>query len=162
MTNEASPRFGLVPRAEAVALSGLELLTRMLQGALPQAPFAELLEIELVAVEAGKVTFTGTPSDRFLNPYGSIHAGWTTALLDSAMSCAVQTLLRPGQVQSTVELKVNCVRPVLPRTGVIRAEGTVIHQGRQICTADARASDPQGKLLAHAVSTCMIVDAATA
>lgn len=78
-------------------------------------------------------------------------------LLDSATGCAVQTTLSEAETYTTVELKVNYVRPIPPDAGRIAATGTVIHRGRRIALAEARLEDGRGRLLAHATSTCMVM-----
>jgi uncharacterized protein (TIGR00369 family) len=77
-------------------------------------------------------------------------------LLDSALGCAVHTTLKPGFAYTTVELKVNYVRPLLMSTGPVEAEGKIIHVGARLATAEARVTDSTGKLYAHGSTTCMI------
>jgi uncharacterized protein (TIGR00369 family) len=72
------------------------------------------------------------------------------------MSCAVQTTLKSGFGYTTGELKVNLVRPLTDRTGPVRAEGKVIHPGRQVATAEGRIVGPDGKLYAHGTTTCVV------
>ena len=87
---------------------------------------------------------------------GAIHGGYMATLLDSCMGCAVHSRLKAGQGYTTVELKVSYVRPLTKETGEVRAEGKIIHAGRQIATADGRLTDMRGRLLAHASTTCLI------
>ena len=100
--------------------------------------------------------FQGTPKPAYLNPLGSIHGGWIATLLDSCMACAVHTTVPAGQGYTTVEFKLNCVRPVMPDTGPLRAEGKVINAGRTIATSEGRLVDASGKLYAHGTETCLI------
>jgi uncharacterized protein (TIGR00369 family) len=137
-------------------MSGLDLVRGIMEERLPLSPVAELFGFRTVLAEPGQVVIEAAPKPEFLNPYGTIHAGWASTLLDSAMSLAVQTLMQPGQAQTTLELKVNLVRAVLPDTGTVRAEGKVVHAGRQVATAEARLRDSRDRLLAHAVCTCLV------
>ncbi len=150
--------IGMIPRDQALAMSGLDQVRGMMDQRLPRAPIAALLGLHIVQAEPGVVVMEAIPTADFLNPYGTVHAGWASTLLDSAMSLAVQTLMPPGQAQTTLELKVNLVRAVMPDTGIVRAQGRVIHAGRQVATAEAKLHDPKGRLLAHGTCTCMVVD----
>jgi uncharacterized protein (TIGR00369 family) len=139
------------------ARSGLAVLTAMAAGELPPPPVARLLGFELQSVEEGRVVFALEPAEEHLNPLGTIHGGVLSTVLDSAMGCAVHTTLPAGVLYTTIELKVNFVRAVLPTTGLVLTEGRVVHAGSTIALAEASmtAAD-SGQLLAHATSTCMI------
>jgi uncharacterized protein (TIGR00369 family) len=156
--NHPQRAFGVVPQAEAVALSGLDFLTRILEGAYPGPPVGETADFWPVSVELGRVVFEGQPSARFHNPMGMVHGGWITTLLDSAMACAVHSTLPAGQAYTTLELKTNFVRPVSERSGPVRCEGTVVHKGGRVATAEGKLFDAAGKLLAHGTETCLIMD----
>ena len=136
--------------------TGLEFLCDVASGVLPFPPIGKALNFFLLEAEEGRVVFQGTPKFDFYNPIGSIHGGWTCTLLDSCMSCAVQTTLKKGFAYTTGELKVNMVRPLTKETGPVRAEGKVIHPGRQLATAEGRIFGPDGKLYAHGTTTCLI------
>ena len=89
------------------------------------------------------------------------HGAWMSlvpqrTLFDSAMGCAVHTMLPADVGYTTVELKVNFLRPITLQTGRLRCEGTTIHVGGHIATAEARLLDTSGKLYGHATTTCMI------
>ena len=96
---------------------------------------------------------------RHLNSRGSCHGGLLATLADSAMGCAVLSTCAAGQLFTTLELKLNFVRALLADSGLVRCEGTVLHRGGRIATAEARALDAKGRLYAHATSTCMILEA---
>jgi uncharacterized protein (TIGR00369 family) len=98
------------------------------------------------------------PQHRHYNPIGSVHGGFHATLLDSCVACAVQTTLEAGQGYTTIELKVNYIRALTDRVGPVRAEGKVIHAGKQIGTAEGKLVDADGKLYAHATTTCLIFD----
>ena len=136
--------------------TGLEFLRDVASGVLPIPPIGKALNFFLLEADEGRVVFQGTPKFDFYNPIGSIHGGWTCTLLDSCMSCAVQSTLKKGFAYTTGELKVNMVRPLTEKTGPVRAEGKVIHPGRQLATAEGRIFGPDGKLYAHGTTTCLI------
>lgn len=87
-----------------------------------------------------------------------MHGGWFAALLDSAVGCAVHSTLPAGKGYTTLELKLNIVRPLTDAVPLVRAEGKVVHGGRQVATAEGRLVGPDGKLFAHATTTCLIFD----
>ena len=149
---------GIIPMADASGRPGLAVLQDMLEGKLPAANFAATLDFLLVQVAEGAAVFQGRPSARFFNPMGGIHGGWYATLLDSASGCAVHTTLQPGRVYTTLELKMNLVRAIGADVQLVRAEGRTIHVGRQTATAEARLIGPDGKLYAHASTTCLFFD----
>ena len=140
------------------ARSGLELMRAIAAGDLPAPPVARLLGFDLAEpVEEGRATFVMDAAEEHLNPLGTVHGGMLTTLLDSAMGCAVHTTLPAGASYTTVELKVNFLRPVFPGDARLRAEGRVVHRGSTIALAEAQIVDETtGKLIAHATSTCLI------
>jgi uncharacterized protein (TIGR00369 family) len=136
--------------------TGLELFQKMIAGEIPRPPIFETLGYCLIEVEKGRVVFQGTPQHRHYNPIGSVHGGFHATLLDSCVACAIHTTLDPGQGYTTIELKVNYIRALTDRVGPVRAEGRVIHAGKQIGTAEGKLVDADGKLYAHATTTCLI------
>jgi uncharacterized protein (TIGR00369 family) len=159
MSTEPSPLFanvGVVPADVLASMNGLDFLQGLMDGRLPAPPFAELLGFRPVEVESGRVAFVATPDTRLYNPIGSVHGGYAATLLDSCMGCAVQSTLNAGDGYTTVELKVNFVRLISAGTGEVRAEGKVIHVGKQIASAEGRLTDARGRLLAHATTTCLV------
>lgn len=149
---------GVSPLEEMRKRSGLEFLRDIASGVLPLPPIGKTLNFFLLEADEGRAVFQGTPTFEFYNPIGTIHGGWAATLLDSCMACAVQTTLKKGQAYTTAELKLNLVRPLTDQTGPVRAEGKVIHAGRQIATSEGRLFGPDGKLYAHGTTTCMIFD----
>jgi uncharacterized protein (TIGR00369 family) len=141
-----------------VELCGLEFLQRIAVGDLPPPPISQSLNFFLTEVGQGLAVFTVMPEEYHYNPIGTVHGGLAATLIDSALSCAVQTLLPAGKGYTIVELKLNYIRPLTQRTSLIRSIGTVIHQGRLIATAEAKVIDEQDKLVAHDVGTCLIYD----
>lgn len=86
-----------------------------------------------------------------------MHGGIVATLVDSAMGCAVFSMLPVGTAYTTVELKTNYVRPIVQTTGRIHAEGRVVHLGGRVATTDAQVIDDAGTLYAHATSTSLVM-----
>jgi uncharacterized protein (TIGR00369 family) len=139
-------------------LSGREFLEKIRSGAIPPPPIAATLGMDLVEIGEGTAVFELQPSEHLYNPIGSVHGGVMCTMLDSAMSCAVHTLVPIGRAYTTAELKVNFVRPITRDTPRVRAEAKVIHPGRQLATSEGRIVDERGRLYAHGTATCMIFD----
>ena len=139
-------------------LSFLEVLRRMIAGELPNSTMMDSLDLGIESAEPGRVVFTGTPGEAFLNPMGTLHGGWYGSLLDSALGCAVQTMLPLGKVQTTLEFKINLVRAVRLDGRPVRSEARTRHVGQRTGTAEGDIHDADGKLLAHASTTCLILD----
>jgi uncharacterized protein (TIGR00369 family) len=149
-----------MPSAEAGRnMSGIEYLRAIRDGRIPAPPFALTLDMRLVEVEEGHALFACEPAEYHYNPIGVVHGGLAATLLDSAMGCAVQSLLPAGTGYTTLEIKVNFVRALTSATGTVRAEGWIINQGRRIAVAEARITDAVGKLYAHGTTTCVILPA---
>jgi uncharacterized protein (TIGR00369 family) len=147
---------GVIPREVWSQHSGLELLQGMLEGKFPDGPINETAGFMLTVAEPGRVVFHAMPTVEYYNSVGVVHGGWASTLLDSSMACAIQTTIARGQSYTTMELKVNFVRPLFETTGPVMAEGRVIHAGRQMATAESRLVDSTGKLYAHGTTTCLI------
>lgn len=141
---------------EMMAMSGMEGLRAMMAGKFPPPSISVTMGFNLVEVAEGYAMFEGTPSDRVLNPMGIVHGGFALTLIDSCCGCAGHTLLPAGVGYGTLETKVNFVRPIKFDTGLLRAEGRVLAQGRTILTSEGKITDAAGKLYAHGTSTCMI------
>lgn len=146
------------PTRPLQSLSGLETLQAIFAGDLPPPPMGETLDFLPIRMAEGVAIFQGRPSRRHYNPMGTVHGGWFATLLDSAVGCAVHTSLKAGWGYTTLEIKVNLVRPLTDAVPLVRAEGTVIHTGRQVGTAEGRIVGPDGKLYAHATTTCMLFE----
>jgi uncharacterized protein (TIGR00369 family) len=138
---------------------GLGFLKAMIDGTLPRPPISELFNFHLIEVENGRAVFEGIPEISYYNPIGTVHAGFTATLLDSALGCAIFSTLVKGDTWTTLELKLNLVRPLTKDTGPVRAEGRIIHRGRTVATSEGDLKDRAGKLYAHATTTCMIFPA---
>lgn len=147
---------GKIPAVELARTSGLEFLERLARGELPSPPIAQALDFVLVEAARGRAVFQGTPKPDYYNPIGSVHGGYIATLLDSAVACAVQSMLEKGFAYTTVELKVNYTRPLTDKTGPVRAEGRVVNVSRQIGLAEGRLVDSAGRMYAWASTTCLI------
>jgi uncharacterized protein (TIGR00369 family) len=143
-------------------LSGMEVLEAIFAGELPAPPMGETLDFVPIRMAPGLAIFQGRPQRRHYNPLGTVHGGWFATLLDSAVGCAVHTTLPGGKAYTTLEIKVNLVRALTDSVPMVRAEGKVVHAGRQIATAEGRIVGPDGKLYAHATTTCFVFDVPTA
>ena len=154
----SGPGPGVARLDQVVGLTGLELMQAMLNAELPYAAIAKTLDFLIVEVGEGTAIFQGTPRAEHLNPMGTVHGGWFATLLDSALGCAVHTRMEPGRGYTTAELGINLVKAVTPKVQRVRAEGRVIHSGRQLATAEARLVGPDGTLYAHATTTCLVFD----
>ena len=147
---------GTIPMEVARRHSGLEQLRMMIAGELPPPPIGKTLNFWLAEADEGVARFEGTPLFDHLNPLGSVHGGWPATLLDSALGCAVHTMIPANTGYTTIEFKVNLVRPLSQQTGMVICEGRVIHFGRTIATSEASIRTKQGKLIAHGTETCAI------
>jgi uncharacterized protein (TIGR00369 family) len=146
----------LVSARAGAALSGIDYLRAVAQGRLPPPPIALLLGFDIEEVEEGRVVFTAETGEYLYNPIGVIHGGVAATLLDSAMGCAVHSRLPRGRGYTTLEIKVNYVRAIKRDSGPLRTIGTVVHMGGKTATAEARLLDGEGRLVAHATTTCML------
>jgi len=149
---------GVATPDQVAGMTGLQMMQAMLAGKLPYPPIARTLDFQLLEVDDGRALFQGTPGPAHLNPMGGIHGGWYATLLDSALGCAVHTKMPAGRGYTTAELGVNLVRAIGNKAPRVRAEGKVIHCGRQLATAEARLYGPDGTLYAHATTTCLVFE----
>jgi uncharacterized protein (TIGR00369 family) len=154
----SSEAVGLVPPAELAGISGLDFLRRLLDGTYPRPPFSKEMDIWPISFESGHVIFEATPSSRFYNPIGIVHGGWIATLLDSAMGCAVHSILPAGQTFVTLEMKTVFVKAVVERTGKLRCEGSLLHAGGRTASSEGKIYDASGSLVAHGSETCLVMD----
>ena len=140
------------------SLSGLDFMRRIGAGEIPPPPIAVTLNMGMVSVDHGRAVFEGRPGEEHYNPIGVVHGGYAATLLDSALGCAVHTTLDAGEAYTTLTLETKFVRPITGDTGLVRAEAEVVHRGRRQATAEAKLiAVSSGKLLAHATSTCLVL-----
>ena len=139
------------------SLPGLEAMRRTLAGDVPHPPIAHLMGMRMVEVDEGRVVWEAVPGEEHYNPIGTVHAGFATTLLDSAMGTAFVSTMDAGTRWTTLELKANFTRAITAETGPVRCIGTVVHPGRKVVTTEARLEDAEGRLLAHATSTILVL-----
>jgi uncharacterized protein (TIGR00369 family) len=142
---------------EWTALPGLERIQKALAMEAPRAPIAALMDIRLVSVEFGVAYFEGRPGQQHVNPIGLVHGGFAATLMDAACWTAAQTTMNPGEVPTTLELKLNYTRAIAPTSGMVTCEGRVLNRGARMALTEAKVLDKNGKLLAHATSTLLVM-----
>ena len=138
------------------ALSGLEYMRQLMTGEREPSGMARLMNMRLVEVSEGRAVFAVEPDERHYNGLGIAHGGLAATLLDSALGCAINTMMTGGRVFTTLEMKINYVRPMRRETGEVRCEAEVLHAGSRVATAEGRIVDASGKLYAHGTATCML------
>jgi uncharacterized protein (TIGR00369 family) len=143
--------------AAGKSLAGIDYMKEMIAGRIAPPPIMRLMGFRLAQVGEGLAVFECEPGEQHYNPIGVVHGGLAMTLLDSAMGCCVHTRLPAGTGYTTLEAKVNMVRAITAKTGLVRATGKVIHLGGKTATAEARLEDAAGKLYAHGTTTCIIL-----
>ena|SRR5215210_7734176 len=144
---------------QAIGMTGLEAVCAMLDGTLPMAPIGEMMAFRGVEVDEGRVVVAVEPAEFHANNTGAAHGGLAATLLDSAMWLALHTTMPAGGLCSTVQMNLHYVRPLPIGGGEVRAEGRVVHRGRQTGTAEGRVTDGAGTLLVHATTACVVYGA---
>ena len=139
-------------------LSGLDFMTKIADGELPGAPIASHFGMDVVAVGPGTVTFRCRPDESHYNPIGTVHGGLVCTLLDSALGCATHTTLPAGSGYTSIEIKVNYLRPVTVTAagGALICRGRVTKPGRRVAFAEGEVVDSQGKVVATASGSLLI------
>jgi uncharacterized protein (TIGR00369 family) len=137
--------------------TGLEYLQKIVSGEYATLPIGEHLGFRIASVEKGRVVLVGNPDRRSYNLLNSVHGGWTAAILDTAMALSNLSTLAADQGFTTLDIRINYLRPITVETGEVRAEGSVIQGGRRVAYCEARLVDAAGKLLAHGTGSCLIL-----
>lgn len=148
------------PMATAGAVhgrSGLEFMRALATGAIPPPPIVHALGMRLESVAEGEVVFSLEPAEFHYNTIGSVHGGVYATLLDSSAGCAVQTRLPAGTGYTSLDLSVKFLGAIRLGQGKLLCTGTVTHLGRRTALAEARIVTPQGRLLATATSSCLLL-----
>ncbi|RYY28920.1 MAG: PaaI family thioesterase [Chitinophagaceae bacterium] len=145
--------------AKAQSMSGFDFLNGILNGSIPPPPLAQTLDFQPLSLEPGKVVFRFEPKEFHYNPIGMVHGGVISTVLDTALGCALHSMLAKGVGYTTLELKVNFIKAVTISSGMLKAEGRLIHQGKSTGLAEADLKDEKGRLYAHATSTFMLFNA---
>ena len=143
-------------RAAATSISGLDYLRAIKDGRINPPPVAMLVGYKILEIENGYAVFELSPAEYHYNPFATVHGGILSTLLDTAMTASVLSTLSKGISCSTIEIKVNFIRPVTTDTEVLRCEARPIHVGKRLATVEGRLKDKNGKLYAHGISTCVI------
>jgi uncharacterized protein (TIGR00369 family) len=139
-------------------LSGLEFFRKLLADRVEPPPMLKLLGMRLVEVDEGRVVFGATVHESHYNGMGVAHGGFAATLLDSALGCAINTMMPAGKRFTTLELKINLTRPLTKEVGPLRCEARVVHVGGRTATSEGRIVDRNGKLYAHGTTTCIVVE----
>jgi uncharacterized protein (TIGR00369 family) len=155
---QESTNFGLTPPEILASMSGIDFLRKMFAGELPHATMMQQVGFTRGSAEPGFVVFQAMPGPQHYNPIGSVHGGFAATLLDSAMGCAVQSMLPLGSGYTTLEFKVSLIKAITADTGEVRAEGRALNVGRRVGTGEGRLLDSKGRLLAHATTTCLVFE----
>lgn len=156
---EQPTSYGLTPSEVLASMSGLDFLGKMFAGEVPHATMMQLVGFTRGSAAPGVVVFQAMPGPQHYNPIGSVHGGFAATLLDSAMGCAVQSMLPQGSLYTTLEFKITLVRAITRDTGEVRAEGRALSVGRRVGSAEGRLTDAGGRLLAHGTTTCLVFEA---
>lgn len=147
------PKIGL---AEMPKLDGTQYLRKMASGELPGPPISNHLNMTLTEVDEGQVTFRCQPDESHSNPIGMIHGGLACTLLDSALGCAAHSLLPAGTGYTSIELKVNYLRPIHADGGRLTCTGWVTKPGRRVTFAEGEIRDEAGKTVATASGSLLL------
>lgn len=133
----------------------LELMQRVIRGELPPPPIGKLIGMRLTEVSSGHSVFEMEADERHWNPMGTLHGGILCDLADGALGIAFASTLEEGESFTTLELKINFLRPVWKSK--LRAVGKLLKRGQTVGLAACDIIDEQGQLIAHATSTCMVL-----
>ncbi|HJQ35854.1 MAG TPA: PaaI family thioesterase [Thermoanaerobaculia bacterium] len=137
-------------------MTGLEYMRRVAAGEVEAGPFTRLLGVRITEVEEGRVTVTVDMKPEHENGIGIAHGGLAATLLDTALGCAINSVMPAGKIFTTLEMKVNYTRAVTRDVGTLSCTGTVIHAGSRTATAEARVVDRNGTIYAHGTATCIL------
>jgi uncharacterized protein (TIGR00369 family) len=137
-------------------MSGIEYLHKLMNGDLPPSGMVQLLNLKLAEVTEGRAVFTVQADEQHYNGLGIAHGGLAATMLDSALGCAINSMMPAGKVFTTLEMKVNYLRPIKRELGELRCEANVIHVGGRTAIAEGRITDADGKIYAHGTATCIL------
>ena len=154
----ATIEYGVTPTEVMASMPGIDFVRAIFDGKLPAPPIMQTIEPFDSTAEPGVVVMHSIPGLRHYNPIGSVHGGYAATLLDSAMGLAIHSMLPVGTGYTTLEFKVSFIRGMTEDTGPVRTEGRTLNVGRRAATAEARITDPKGRLLAHATTTCLVFE----
>jgi uncharacterized protein (TIGR00369 family) len=150
---------GQVDLPSLLQLDGLGQLMAMVEGSAPRPPIMDTLDICGFRPEKGRVVVELRAQEFHYNPLGTVHGGVLATLLDTAAACSVHSTLEVGEMYTSMDLTTKFLRAVTVESGLLTCEGSVLQRGRRTALAQASLTDEQGRLIAHATSTCMIFPA---
>jgi uncharacterized protein (TIGR00369 family) len=139
------------------SLPGLDALRLLVARQTPPPPMAQLLNFTLVEVDEGRAVFEGEPGEEHYNPVGLVHGGFALTILDSALGCAIHTLLPAGVRYTTTDTQVRFIRGMTKDTGTVRCEAVALHVGRSTAVSEGKLYDSERRLLAVGTSACAIL-----
>jgi uncharacterized protein (TIGR00369 family) len=146
------------PARAGLGMAGIDYMRAMVAGKIPPPPIAQLVQMELVEAEPGRVVFTSRPDQSVYNPIGVVHGGLVCTLLDSVAGCALHSTLPAGKGYTSVEIKINYLKAVRESSGLLTAVGTVVKAGSRVGFTEGVVSDESGALVATATSTLLVFD----
>jgi uncharacterized protein (TIGR00369 family) len=138
-------------------VDGLEYLQRIIRGEVPGVPIGDTLNFRLIEAEKGRVLLEGHPGRQSYNLIGTVHGGWSASILDSALALSLLSMLAPEQSFTTVDIRINYLRPLTHEMGPVRAEGKVIQAGRKLAYCEAWLRDKDAKVICHGTGSCLIL-----
>ena len=141
----------------AMGMSGPEAMQAIREGVLPPPPMAKLIGFRMAVAEPGRVVMELEAEESLENTIGLLHGATAAALLDTAMGCAISTMLPVGQTSVTLDLKLTYLRPLSAKSGTIQAEGKIIKLGRQTSYTEGFVRDSAGNLAVHATATFSMI-----
>jgi uncharacterized protein (TIGR00369 family) len=131
----------------------LDLIEKMARGDLPMPPVARLIGFRLTSIRPGEAVIELETQEAHANPMGTLHGGILCDIADAAMGLAYASTLEEGETFTTLELKINFLKPTWKAK--LRAVGHVVKQGRTVGMVECDVTDDKGSLVARATSTCM-------
>lgn len=157
MPRETTVRWGDPAEGLAVLphVDGIDFLRKWANGEFPGPPMGDHMRMELTEVDSGTVTFRCRPDESHCNPLGTVHGGLVSTLLDSALGCAAHTTLPAGIGYTSIEIKVNYLRPV-QIGGVLTCTGRVTKPGRRVAFAEGEVVDESGRIVATGSSSLLV------
>jgi uncharacterized protein (TIGR00369 family) len=139
-------------------MSGLELFEGMRDGTIPPPPIAVTVGWTIDKVERGLIRLRLEPQEFLFHGGGVLHGGVISTLLDSAMASAILTMFDRGRTCTTLQLSVNTIRGIKPGGGPLFAEGRVDHVAAKAAAANGTLTDGEGRVLAKAMTSCVVFD----
>jgi uncharacterized protein (TIGR00369 family) len=137
-------------------MSGLEYMRKVMAGEIESGPMVRLLNIRIAEADPGHVVVTGVPAEEFENGLRIAHGGFAATLLDTALGCAVNSVMPAGKVFTTLEMKINYTRAIIRGTGMLTCSATIVHAGSRTATSEGRVVDDQGIIYAHGTATFIL------